>query len=142
MLTEIRALTAAPNSSRSHLTLSPPVTERAKGALEQALFLGLSDAAVHKLLERAVEIHGEELIAAHIDGASNGATSLADCRGPVTTATRTLLAESAKTKKNSWFKTVSWMGEAARDIIGPDLHDAKAEFRDAVEAVFGWCRGA
>lgn len=110
-------------------------------ALEQALFLGLSDAAVRKLLERAVEIHGEELIAAHIDGASNGATSLVDCRGPVTTATRTLLAESAKSKKNSWFKTVSWMEEAARDIIGPDLPNAKAEFRDAVEAVFEWCRG-
>jgi putative ATP-dependent endonuclease of OLD family len=109
-------------------------------AIEQAIFLGVSDAAVLQLLERAIEIHGEELVAAHIDSTSMGLTSLADCRAGVSLLTRQSLADAAKSKKNSWFKTVTWMEEAARDIIGPDLPDATPEFRDAVEAVFNWCR--
>lgn len=108
-------------------------------ALEQALFLGLSDTGVHKLLERAVEIHGEPLIDSHIASISAGAVTIADCRGTVTASTRALLADAAKSKKNSWFKTVSWMEEAARDIIGPDLPNASAEFRQALQAVFDWC---
>jgi len=111
-------------------------------ALEQALFAGVSDNGVHLLLERAVEIHGEELIAAHIDTTSFGIMSLADCRGPMTDLIRTTLADAAKYKKNSWFKTVSCMEEAARDIIGPDLPNARPEFRAAIEAVFNWCADA
>jgi hypothetical protein len=111
-------------------------------ALEQALFAGVSDNGVHLLLERAVEIHGEELIAAHIDTTSFGIMSLADCRGPMTDLIRTTLADAAKYKKNSWFKTVSSMEEAARDIIGPDLPNARPEFRAAIEAVFNWCADA
>lgn len=111
-------------------------------ALEQALFAGVSDNGVHLLLERAVEIHGEELIAAHIDTTSFGIMSLADCRGPMTALIRTTLADAAKYKKNSWFKTVSCMEEAARDIIGPDLPNARPEFRAAIEAVFNWCADA
>lgn len=111
-------------------------------ALEQALFTGVSDGAVHQLLERAIELHGEELIAAHIDATSSGIMSLADCRGPVTDVVRTTLADAAKSKKNSWFKTVSWMEEAARDIIGPDLPNALPEFHAAIEAVFTWCADA
>lgn len=108
-------------------------------ALEQAVFTGVSDAGVYQLLERAIEIHGEELIAAHIDTTSSGIITLADCQGPVTGLIRTTLADAAKSKKNSWFKTVSWMEEAARDIIGPDLPNARPEFRMAIETVFNWC---
>jgi putative ATP-dependent endonuclease of the OLD family len=111
-------------------------------ALEQALFTGVSDDAVHLLLERAIDIHGEELIAAHIDAASSGIMSLEDCRGPVTDLIRTTLADAAKSKKNSWFKTVSWMEEAARDIIGPDLPNARSAFRAGIEAVFTWSADA
>lgn len=108
-------------------------------ALEQALFLGLSDQGVHKLLEHAVEIHGEELIEAHIRSTSKGATTLVNCLGTVTPATRIVLADAAKSKNKSWFKTVSWMETAARDIIGPDLPNASAEFRDMLAALFRWC---
>jgi putative ATP-dependent endonuclease of OLD family len=111
-------------------------------ALEQALFAGVSDRGVHLLLERAIEIHGEELIAAHIDTSSFGVMSLADCRGAVNALIRTTLGDAAKSKKNSWFKTVSWMEEAARDIIGPDLPNARPEFRATIEAVFTWCADA
>lgn len=114
---------------------------RSQQALEEALFLGLSNAAVIKLLERAVDIHGEELIESHIKSVSKGDLSLADCLSrTMTSSTRQLLAEAAKSKKNSWFKTVSWMEEAARDIIGPDLPHSAAEFRGTIDAVFAWGR--
>jgi len=41
-------------------------------ALEDELFLSLSDAAVFKLIERAEELHGSELIDAHISSESLG----------------------------------------------------------------------
>ena len=107
-------------------------------ALEHAIFLGVSDAAVHQLLERAIDLHGEELIGEHILAASQGTVSLTHCRGPVTPATRQTLAIAAKWKKNAWFKTVSWMEEAARDIIGPHHQDATLEFRTVVSNIFQW----
>lgn len=109
-------------------------------ALEQAMFTGVSDAAVHQLLQRAADLHSEEMIDAHIQSASSGTVTLADCRGPVTALIRETLGNAAKLKKNSWFKTVSCMEDAARDIVGPDLPYATAEFKAVVDSVFNWCR--
>jgi hypothetical protein len=111
-------------------------------ALEHAIFYGVSDATVHRLLERAVELHGEELIGEHIAAASNNTVTLAQCRGPVTPQTRQVLATAAKWKKNAWFKTVSWMEDAARDIIGPDYQTATQAFRTVIGAIFQWCHSA
>jgi len=108
-------------------------------ALEHAIFHGVSDASVHRLLERAIEIHGEELVAQHISTASRGLVTLALCRGPVSSSTRQTLADAAKSNKNAWFKTVSWMEEAARDIIGPDLHNATPAFQGVIGSVYQWC---
>lgn len=111
-------------------------------ALEHAIFYGLSDAAVHLLLERAVELHGEELIGEHIAAASKNSVTLAQCRGSVTPQTRQILATAAKWKKNAWFKTVSWMEDAAHDIIGPDYQTAGQAFRTVIGAIFQWCHSA
>lgn len=111
-------------------------------ALENAIFYGVSDTAVHQLLERAVELHGEDLIGEHIVAASSNAVTLALCRGPVTPLTRQVLGTAAKWKKNAWFKTVSWMEDVARDIIGPDYHTANPAFRTVVGNIFQWCHGA
>ena len=110
-------------------------------ALEHAIFHGVSDAAVHRLLERAIDIHGEELIAEHISAASQGLVSLATCRGPVSPVTRQILAVASKWKKNAWFKTVTWMKEAARDIIAPDMANATPAFQGVVGNVYQWCSG-
>jgi hypothetical protein len=110
-------------------------------ALEHAIFHGVSDAAVHRLLERAIEIHGDELIAEHISAASQGLVTLVTCRGPVSPATRQILAVASKWKKNAWFKTVTWMEEAARDIIAPDMANATAAFQGVVGNIYQWCRG-
>ncbi|MCB4767290.1 AAA family ATPase [Ancylobacter sp. Lp-2] len=111
-------------------------------ALEHAIFNGVSDPAVHRLLERAVELHGEELIGEHIMAASNNTLTLALCRGPVTPQTRQILATAAKWKKNAWFKTVTWMEDAARDIIGPDYLTANPAFQNVVYGLFQWCHNA
>ena len=75
-------------------------------ALEHALFYLVSDGAVHRLLARAEELHGPELIEAHINGASGGALTAALCRGPVTSQTRETLAKAAKSNRNPWFMSV------------------------------------
>lgn len=120
-----------------------PVFKWAPGqALEHAIFHGVSDPAVHRLLERAVELHGEDLIGEHITAASNNTLTLAQCRGPVTPQTRQILATAAKWKKNAWFKTVTWMEDAARDIIGPDYQTANPAFQSVVSGLFQWCHSA
>lgn len=120
-----------------------PVFKWAQGqALEQAIFNGVSDSAVHRLLDRAVELHGEELIEEHIKAASNNSLTLAQCRAPVTPQTRQILATAAKSKKNAWFKTITWMEDAARDIIGPDYQTASPAFQAIINGLFQWCHGA
>jgi putative ATP-dependent endonuclease of the OLD family len=110
---------------------------RAERALEDELFLSLTDEAVAKLLLRAVELHGEELIEAHIDSESGGKLKLADCKSDLTTEKREILAKAARRKKNSWFKTVGWMEGVAEDIVAPD-RDPDEGFWGIVEPVYDW----
>lgn len=124
---------------RQSIRSTPPV--QASYALEHALFYLVSDAAVHRLLARAEELHGTELIDAHIKGASSGTYTIAACRGAITPQIRQTLAQAAKPNKNPWFKTVSVMEDVAREIVGPDLPHAHPDLRDVVEALFGWCEG-
>lgn len=105
-------------------------------ALEDELFASLSDLAVGRLLERAVALHGEEKVNANIGSASNGQLNLDGCRGSVDAASRTALALAAR--RSGWFKSVTWMEEVGRDIVGPDLANADAVFRGQVEAVVRW----
>jgi hypothetical protein len=110
-------------------------------ALEHALFYLVSDAAVHRLLARAEELHGTELIDAHIKGASSGAYTIATCRAAMTPEIRQTLAQAAKSNKNPWFKTISVMEDVAREIVGPDLPSAHPDLRTVIEALFEWCEG-
>jgi len=49
-------------------------------ALEDELFLSLSDQAVGQLIDRAIELHGEDLVSAHIKTVSRGVKDLAAIR--------------------------------------------------------------
>ena len=60
----------------------------------------------------------------------------------MTPQTRQILATAAKWKKNAWFKTVTWMEDAARDIIGPDYQTANPAFQSVVSGLFQWCHSA
>lgn len=123
------------------------VAWRAGRALEDELFLSLTDDGAEKLLERAIQLHGEELIDDHIKSASQNAKDLNAIRAEALIAgimadSRAVLGKAARTKKAGWFKSVTWMEDAARDIVGPDLAGADRGFRDLVERVFAWARDA
>jgi putative ATP-dependent endonuclease of the OLD family len=106
--------------------------------LEDELFLSLSDEAVIRLLERAVDLHGEETVEQHIRSASGGALGLADCPRQVPPEIRTLLGKASRTRKAGWFKSVTWMEDVARDIYGPDRQNADPNFNAIVDKLLAW----
>ena len=116
-------------------------------ALEDELFLSLTDEGVGRLLDRAVDLHGEELVDDHIKSVSLNAKNLADMQveaifDGITLESRTVLGKAARTKKAGWFKSVTWMEDVARDIVAPDLMNADAGFRELVERIFAWAGDA
>lgn len=116
-------------------------------ALEDALFMSMSDEAVGKLLDRAVQIHGSELIDEHIKSASGNTLDLAGIRveglaDGYSVATRQCLSKAAQFKRKGWFKSVTWMEDVANDIVAPNLAGAKSGFIAIVDAIFEWCGNA
>ncbi len=116
-------------------------------ALEDELFLSLTDDGVGKLLDRAVELHGEELVNDHIKSASQNAKNLSTIRtealiNGITLESRAILGKAARAKKAGWFKSVTWMEDVGRDVVGPDLANADAVFRALVKEVFAWAGDA
>jgi hypothetical protein len=115
--------------------------------LEDEMFLSLSCSAVGRLVDKAVEFHGEELINEHIKSVSQNLMDLDAIRNGVSsdrlsTLNRQMLGKAARTKKNGWFKSVTWMETIANDVIGPDLVDADIGFRALVESIFAWASNA
>ncbi|ATE60346.1 ATP-dependent endonuclease [Thauera sinica] len=115
--------------------------------LEDELFSSLSEAAVIKLIDRAVELHGNELINDHIRSASKNSKDLNAIQveqliDGITMESRLILGKAARTRKAGWFKSVTWMEEVARDIVGPDLANTEAGFRALLEAIFTWAGNA
>lgn len=120
---------------------------RDRRALEDELFLSLSEGAVRRLIARAVELHGEELINDHIKSVSHNAKDLDVIRAEtltegITPESRQILGKSARTKARGWFKSVTWMEDVAREIIGPDLSNADAGFRALIDDIFTWAGNA
>jgi putative AbiEii toxin of type IV toxin-antitoxin system len=115
--------------------------------LEDELFLSLSDSDVCRLLDRAVELHGEDLINDQIKSASTGARDLEGIRTEalidgITPGSRAVLGKAARAKKAGWFKSVTWMEEAARDVVGPGLGTADTGFQEIVMRIFSWAQHA
>jgi predicted ATP-dependent endonuclease of OLD family len=111
---------------------------RSGRALEEELFASLTDTAIQKLIEAAIENVGEDRVDEHIKSASNNDLNLAACRAAVTVTTREVLGKASKSKKSSWFKSVTVMETIGREIVGPDLAGADAGFRVSVETLFAW----
>jgi putative ATP-dependent endonuclease of OLD family len=107
-------------------------------ALEDELFLSLSDAAVSNLLDFAIDLHGEGLIDEHIKSASNGSLSLAASRAGLTEGVRGLLGRASRTRKAGWYKSVTWMEQVAREIVAPDLPNCDPEFARIIYEIFAW----
>lgn len=113
-------------------------TWRAGRKLEDELFQSLPDGAIGAMIDRAVEIYDELLINDHIKSATSGTIDLASCRTSLTGAARVALGKAAGNKTNPWFKNVTHMEKLARDIVGPALTDADAEFAGVLRGLFTW----
>jgi hypothetical protein len=117
------------------------------GALEDELFVSLSARAVARLLDYAVELHGEDIVDAHIKSVSEGKSSLAGIRSDLLldmlpSESRVVLGRAARRRREGWFKSVTWMEHVGHEIVGPDLADADPGFRAIIESVFAWAGGA
>lgn len=115
--------------------------------LEDELFLSLSDGAVQSLLGRAIELHGDGLVNEHIKSSSlnkkdlQGIQAELDNKGKsIALETRRVLGKAARTRKAGWFKSVTWMQDVGREIVGPDLPKAEGGFRPLVEDIFAWAQ--
>jgi hypothetical protein len=116
---------------------------RAGCALEDELFLGLADAGVEALLARAVDLLDADLVGEHIQSASNSQHSYTDCVLALTPELRVTLGAAARSKRGSWFKSVTKMEDVTRDIVLPHLANADAVLRGTITALDDWMlRGA
>lgn len=116
---------------------------RAGCALEDELFRGLADAGVQALLARAVDLLDADLVGEHIQSASNGQHSYAACIFALTPELRVTLGAAARSKRGSWFKSVTRMEDVTRDIVLPHLANADVVLRGTMTALEDWMlRGA
>lgn len=74
----------------------------------------------------------------HIRSASSGQHTYAACVCELSPQTRETLGKAARSKKGSWFKSVTKMEEAARDIVFPNLATADETFRNTISAIQQW----
>ena len=112
-------------------------------ALEDELFCSLSDDAVAKLLEFAIELRGEELVDQHIRTASDSSLDLDGLRETLASGNLgdnecETLGRASRRRRNGWFKFVSAMECIARDIMATDSDDADPDFRAIVDQIFAW----
>lgn len=107
-------------------------------ALEDELFRALSDEAVVALLGRAVALLDNDLVDDHLRSASNGQHNYAECVFAVSPEIRETLGKAARSKKGSWFKSVTKMEEVARDIVFPNLATSDESFRNTVASIEQW----
>jgi len=97
------------------------------------------------MLDYAIELHGASLVDNHIKSATDGKVNLEEVQLELlfdtpAAETRLALGKAARTKKAGWFKSVSWMEEVARNIIGPDLADGGVDegFAAILVDVLAW----
>lgn len=112
-------------------------------ALEDELFLHLSDDGIDELLNMADELVGRELMAEHIKSKSNGQITLGEIEverlvGGYAPASRALLGLAARNNKNGWFKSVSGFQEIAKKIVGPHIANAEPGFVQITNSLWEW----
>jgi len=111
-------------------------------ATEDALFEQLPEAAVHQLVERAIETLGEPTVDAQVVSASSATLHVADCKGTLTDTHRRALGKAARSANAGWFKSVSRMEPAARAVIGPALPATGEPVAGVITALRTWARNA
>mgnify|MGYP003631076686 CR=1 FL=1 len=114
--------------------------------IEQAIFRALPDDGVIAALELAIELHGVELISAHIESATAGTAKLQDIQGVepllgLPPDLRQILTDAC-TQKRAWFKSLHDMERLARDVVGPHFETCSPEFKNFVQSIFNWAEDA
>jgi hypothetical protein len=107
-------------------------------ALEDEIFFCMADQPALGLIARAIELLDQPLVDEHIRSASNGQTALAQCVAPLSPELRAVLGAAARSKRGSWFKSVTKMEGVARDIVFPNLHTSDATFQATLAAIEQW----
>ncbi len=115
--------------------------------LEDELFLSLTDEAVNNLIDRAIDLHGKELVNEHIKSTSQNTKDLDTIQEEalfdgIPKESRLILGKAARRRKAGWFKSVTEMEDVARDIVGPDLANADADFKTLIDNIFAWAGNA
>ena len=115
--------------------------------LEDELFLCLPDTSIDALLLKAKERVGEDLVNQQLVAKSNGLTSLASIealrpKSPYPLDIRVLLGEVSRTKKKSWFKSLTTYQSIVLDIVSRGYADADASFKAVVDQLWAFTRAA
>jgi hypothetical protein len=124
------------------------LTWRSGRALEDELFICMTDAAIDALVGYAIERIGREDVAEHIRSKSEGQRTLESieaeraAQGIYPMATRELLGRAARVSKNGWFKSVSAYQHVGRRIVGPQLQNAEPGFVDVMNRLWTWTHAA
>lgn len=124
------------------------LTWRAGRALEDELFISMTDAAIDLLLGYAIERIGRDDVAEHIRSKSEGQRNLDAieaervAHGVYSVATRELLGRAARVSRNGWFKAVSAYQHVGRKIVGPHLQNAEPGFVEVMNRLRAWTHAA
>jgi len=104
-------------------------------ALEDELFSCVSPEVAVDLCRFAIRLHGTSVIQENLKSAMDGPTDLDQFLSNYTSASAPILAKAAK--QGDWFKRISWMEDAARDIVGPALSDG-GDFSETIRQILAW----
>lgn len=123
------------------------LTWRVGRALEDELFISLSDDAIDALLSVAKEIMGADIVNEHIRSKSNGQLTLdkIETNRLVTSyppATRQLLGIASRIRGSGWFKSVTTYQRIGKEIVGPNLGAAEPGFREIINQLWSSTRAA
>lgn len=121
-------------------------------ALEQAMFVGLSNVAIHELIDLAIELNSEHEVDSSIADVSANKFALDSVREAFATDGNTYSEEirevlgkaaklSRKGKKGTparkgWFKSITRMEAAGKEVIGPRMKYCRGDFKSVLDALF------
>jgi hypothetical protein len=116
--------------------------------LEDELFASLPDAAIDRLLAKAIEVRDRDLVAGHIRDRSQNTLTLEQIeafRGqgvPYAPNTRNFLGLASRIRKNGWYKSVTTYEYIARYIIGPELQTSHPNLQAIINRIRDWVHAA
>ncbi len=105
-------------------------------SIEQELFSCVTKETAIKLLDVAIELHGEELVHDHITSAEKSAVNMEEWKEDLREDRQDTLGDAAKL--GGWFKRISIMEDVARYIIAPDIENSHKDLRSVVRAIYDW----